>query len=252
MWKPLALETRYELTKLVRTPVFTFMTLGFPVAFYLMFGVALAGSRATGGVDLATPMLGTYGAFGVIGAALFSFGVGVAVERAQGWLLVKRASPMRPLHYVIGKAGACMAFCGVIVVVLGLCGTLLGGVRLPAHQWLALTAALVLGSLPFSALGLAVGFAVGPNSAPALANLIHLPGAFVGGLWMPVEILPNAIRSIAPFLPQYHLGQLALSAIGQNRAPSPAWNVACLAAWTVIAAVLAVVAIRRDEGRTYG
>ena len=54
MWKPplfetLSLETRYELVELVRLPMFTIMTLAFPVAFYLMFGIGLSGSRATGG-----------------------------------------------------------------------------------------------------------------------------------------------------------------------------------------------------------
>jgi ABC-2 type transport system permease protein len=212
--KSLVLETRYELLKLFRLPLFAAMMLGFPIVFYLMFGVALSGSRASGGRSLALPMLGTYGAFGVIGAALFSFGVGVAVERAQGWLLLKRATPMPPIVYVLGKVGACMTFCGVIVVCMALCGTVLAGVRLPAGQWVSLTGALMLGSIPFCALGLAVGFAAGPNSAPGLVNLLHLPGAFAGGLWMPIEVLPGAMQSFAPWLPQYHLGQLALSLIG--------------------------------------
>lgn len=252
MWTPLALEVRYELTKLIRLPVFAAMTLGFPVAFYVMFGVLLSGSRATGGRDVALPLLGTYGAFGVIGAALFSFGVGVAVERAQGWLLVKRAAPMPPLVYVLGKVGASMVFCGVVVVSLALCGTLLAGVRLSAEQWASLTGALVLGSIPFCAIGLAVGFAAGPNSAPGFVNLFHLPGAFAGGLWMPLEILPDGFRSVAPWLPQYHLGQLALSAIGQSQSPAPLWNAAGLALWTIVGVGLAVVAFKRDEGKLYG
>jgi ABC-2 type transport system permease protein len=252
MWKPLALETRYELTKLIRLPVFAIMTLAFPVVFYLMFGVALAGSRATGGRNIALPLLGTYGAFGVIGAALFSFGVGVAVERAQGWFLVKRATPMPPLVYVLGKVGASMVFCGVIVVALALCGTLLAGVRLTAQQWLSLTTVLMLGSIPFCALGLAVGFAAGPNSAPGFVNLLHLPGAFAGGLWLPLEMLPAGVQSVGRWLPQAHLGQLALTTIGQAQNPRPLFNAAVLAVWTVVAVFAAVVAFKRDEGKLYG
>jgi ABC-2 type transport system permease protein len=252
MLQSLRLETRYELLKLVRLPVFAIMTLGFPVAFYLMFGVALSGTRATGGLNIALPMLGTYGAFGVIGAALFSFGVGVAVERAQGWLLLKRATPMPPLVYVLGKVGASMTFCGLIVAALVLCATLLAGVRLPPLQLVSLVGALMLGSVPFCALGLAVGFAAGPNSAPGFVNLIHLPGAFAGGLWMPIEILPERMQAAAPWLPQYHLGQLALSIIGQSRDPRPLWNAGILAVWTIIAIGLAVLSFKRDEGKLYG
>jgi ABC-2 type transport system permease protein len=252
MLQSLTLETRYELLKLWRLPIYAIMTLAFPVAFYLMFGVAMAGSRAVGGQNLALPMLGTYGAFGVIGAALFSFGVGVAVERAQGWLLVKRATPMRPIVYVLGKVGASMCFCAIVVASLALTGTLLGGVRLSAGEWAMLAVSLIAGSIPFCALGLAIGFAAGPNSAPAFVNVLHLPAAFAGGLWMPVEILPRAIQSLSPWLPQYHLGQLALSVIGQSRDPQPLWNAMNLVAWTVVAMGLAVVAFKRDEGKLYG
>lgn len=252
MWRPFALEARYELLKLARLPVFAVMSIGFPVAFYLMFAVALAGSRATGGRNLALPMLGTYAAFGVIGAALFSFGVGVAVERAQGWFLVKRATPMRPLTFVLGRAAASVAFCGAVVLVLELCAALLGGVRLAVSQWALLTGSMMLGSIPFCALGLAVGFAVGPNAAPGVVNVIHLPGAFAGGLWMPLEILPKAFQTMAPLLPQYHLGRLALASIGQAPSIEVWWHAAALAAWTVVATGLAVASFRRDDGRLYG
>jgi ABC-2 type transport system permease protein len=252
MWQSLTLETRYELLKLWRLPIFAIMTLAFPVAFYLMFGVAMAGSRALGGRSIALPMLGMYGAFGVIGAALFSFGVGVAVERGQGWLLVKRATPMRPIVYVLGKVGASMCFCALIVASLALAGTILGGVRLSPAQWASLSVSLIAGSIPFCALGLAIGFAAGPNSAPAFVNVLHLPAAFASGLWMPIEILPRGIQALAPWLPQYHLGQLALSVIGQNQDPHPLWNAMNLVAWTVVAMGLAVIAFKRDEGKLYG
>lgn len=252
MWASLALETTCEIRKMVRMRVFTLMTLGFPVGFYLLFAVALAGTRAMGGRSFAAPMLGTYGAFGVVGAALFSFGVSVAVERAQGWLLLKRATPMRPAVYVLGKVIASLAFCAVIVLTMSLAARTMGGVRLDGAQWLALAAALTAGSIPFCALGLAIGFMAGPNSAPGLVNLVHLPAAFVSGLWMPLAMLPHGVQVMAPWLPQYHLGQLALAAIGQAAEPRPWFNLAALAAWTVVGIALAVLAYRRDDGRVYG
>lgn len=94
MWQLYLLEARYELVKLSRLPAYAVPTIGFPVMFYLLFGVAMSGTRVTGGRDISSYLLATYGAFGLIGAGLFALGVGVAVERAQGWLLVKRASPM--------------------------------------------------------------------------------------------------------------------------------------------------------------
>jgi ABC-2 type transport system permease protein len=145
-----------------------------------------------------------------------------------------------------------MAFSALIVLALMFCGIALAGVRITPAQGLWLTVALVVGSIPFCAIGLALGFTAGPNSAPGLVNVVHLAGAFTGGLWMPLEILPQTFRTLAPWLPHYHLGQLALSTIGQTPISHPAWNVAMLAAWTIVGTAAAVAAVRRDEGTLYG
>ena len=60
-------------------------------------------------------------------------------------------------------------------------------------------------------MGLAIGSFAGPNSAPATVNMIYLPMAFCAGLWIPFEFLPGALKQVAPFLPAYHLSQIALS-----------------------------------------
>lgn len=252
MWTSLPIEAVCELRKTLRMRVFALMALGFPLVFYLMFGVALAGSRTMGGRSFAAPMLGTYGAFGVIGAALFTFGVNVAVERAQGWLLLKRATPMPPVVYVLGKVLASLVFCAVIAITLGACAALLGHVHLTPVRWIAFATALIAGSIPFCALGLAIGFSAGPNSAPGIVNLVHLPAAFASGLWMPFSLLPGSIQAIAPWLPQYHLGQLALSAVGQADTTRLWVHIIALLAWTLAGIALAVLAFRRDEGKLYG
>jgi ABC-2 type transport system permease protein len=212
----------------------------------------MSGTRMTGGRNISGYLLATYGAFGVIGAGLFAFGVGVAVERAQGWLLVKRASPMSLGAYIFGKVAASMAFAAVIVMLLGLCAAVLGGVRLSVAQWALLLTALVLGTVPFCAIGLALGYAAGPNSAPAIVNLVHLPAALVSGLWMPVDMLPRAMRALAPWLPQYHLGQLALTITGGARDTNTMGHLLALALWTILGLAAATWAYRRDEGKLYG
>ena len=67
-------------------------TIGFPVMFYLLFGLSF-GNRA-GGPKASEYLLAGYAIFGMITAALFAFGAGVATERASGWLLLKQAAPL--------------------------------------------------------------------------------------------------------------------------------------------------------------
>src|ERR1700710_864412 len=82
-------ETKYEFLKLLRSKVFSFSVIGFPVMFYIFFGLANRGNTM-GTMNAAKYTLAGYCCFGMIGAALFGIGVGLASERAQGWLELKR------------------------------------------------------------------------------------------------------------------------------------------------------------------
>jgi ABC-2 type transport system permease protein len=244
-------EAWQEFLKLVRIPIFAASTIVLPLMFYVIFGIAFAGEQA-GGVGMTTYMLVTYGAFGVIGAALFGFGVSVAVERGQGWMRLKRVAPMPPMAYFVAKVLMSLAIATIIVLALFALGALLGGVRLGLQQWAALGLALVGGALPFSAMGLAFGYLVGPNSAPAVLNVAWLPMAFASGLWIPIAQLPPLVQSVAPFLPPYHFVQLALGTIGASEGGSPAAHAGAVLAFTVLFLLVATWGYRRDEGRTYG
>jgi len=247
-----ALEAWYEFVKVLRLPGYSIPTLAFPAMFYMIFGLSFGAGKAAGNTTLATYLIATYGAFGVIGAALFAFGIGVAIERGQGWMLLKRATPMPPLAYFAAKLSISLLFSAVIVVILSTLGVGFGGVSMPIATWLKLSGILVAGAVPFSAFGLLLGFLAGPNSAAPIANIIYLPMCFASGLWVPVEVLPRALQKITPLLPPYHLGQLALGTFGAGRGESALGHVAVLTGFTVLCLAGAYSAFLRDEGKSYG
>ena len=86
----LALDTRCELLRLLREPMYVIPTLLFPALFYAMFGLLL-GSRGSG--EAARYLLATYGVFGAMGAGLFGFAVTLAVDRERGLFALRRALP---------------------------------------------------------------------------------------------------------------------------------------------------------------
>jgi ABC-2 type transport system permease protein len=86
----------------------------------------------------------------------------------------------------------------------------------PSASWVALFGTLLLGVFPFCAMGLAVGYLLGPNSAPTVLNILYLPLAFASGLWIPIFVLPEFVQRLAPFLPPYHYAQLALRTVGAS------------------------------------
>lgn len=244
-------EAWQEFLKLVRVPIFAVTTIALPLMFYVIFGITFAGEQARG-VGITTYMLVTYGAFGVIGAALFGFGVSVAMERGQGWMRLKRVAPMPPLAYFVAKVVMSLAVATIIVLAMFALGALVGGVRLELGQAVAVGLALVAGAVPFSAMGLAFGYLVGPNSAPAVLNLVWLPMAFASGLWVPISQLPDVVQSLAVALPPYHFVQLVLGTIGASEGGSPVLHGAAMLGFTLVFLTVAAWGFRRDEGRTYG
>lgn len=247
----LGLETRAELMKLVRMPAFALPSFAFPLMFYALFGLAFGRGQQIGPVTMSGYLLATYGAFGVIGANLFSFGVGIAVERGQGWMLLKRAMPLPPLIHFLARMIVGMIFSLLILVGLFALGAFFGGVALPLATWVKLAAWLTVGGLPFAAFGLFFGYLCGPNSAPAVLNMIYLPLAFASGLWLPYEVLPGFFKTLAPWLPAYHLAQQGLGILGANNHASWAQSGTYLLVFTAVSVAAGIAAYRRDQA-TWG
>jgi ABC-2 type transport system permease protein len=245
-------EAKYEFLKNLRLRVYALSVISFPVMFYVLFGLVLNSKEAIGATTVPTYLIATYGTFGVMGASLFGTASGLAADRGLGWLQVKRASPMPPFAYFTAKVILSMIFSTVVVCLLLILGFSFGGVRMPLPEVARLLATLVAGSLPFSALGLAIGYFVGPNSAPAAINLIYLPMSFCSGLWVPYMFLPKLVRQIALVLPPYHLSQLALGVVGAGTHESAASHWQVLIAFTLICLGVARIGFQRDKGKLYG
>lgn len=237
------LEARYELLRLLRTPSFVLPTLLFPPLFYVLFGVLLGGR---GGDEAARYLLATYSVFGVMGAALFGFGVTIAVERERGFLTLKRALPMPPGAYLLAKMAMAMVFAVAISLILALLAASLAKVSLQPVQWALLFAINVLGVLPFCAIGLYIGSLVGGSAAPAVVNVLYLPMSFLSGLWLPLSILPAVFTKLAPVWPSYHLGQVALQVVGRDAGGSLALHLGVLVVVTAAFFVLARARLARE------
>jgi ABC-2 type transport system permease protein len=232
--------------------VYTASVLSFPLMFYVLFGLLLNAKEAIAGTRVPIYMIATYGTFGVMGASLFGTAAGLASDRGLGWLQVKRASPMPPFAYFAAKVVTSMIFSTIIVLALFALGIAFGGVRMPLGEFARLLGTLLAGSLPFSAMGLALGYFTGPNSAPPTINLIYLPMSFCSGLWVPFMFLPKVVKQIALVLPPYHLSQLALGVVeaGWHESIATHWEV--LLGFTMICLGVARIGFQRDQGKLYG
>jgi len=218
-------ETKYEFLKLIRTTVFSLSVIGLPVMFYVFFGLSNRG-HTMDGMDAAKYMLAGYCCFGMIGAALFGIGVGLASERAQGWLELKRSSPMPSLAYLVAKCIAAQGFGVIIVIILAALAVGFGGVHLTATEFAEMIGVAIVGTVPFAAMGLLIALLVPANAASGVVNLVYLPMSFMSGLWIPLQYLPRFLKPIAPYLPAYHLSQLMDTVFGYQEP-----NASAMAHW---------------------
>jgi ABC-2 type transport system permease protein len=245
-------EGKYEFLKNLRLRAYSLSIILFPVMFYVLFGLVLYRGDTISGAHATTYLIATYGTFGVMGASLFGTAAGLAAERGLGWLQVKRASPMPPMAYFFGKVMMAVIFSATVVMALLALGIAFGGVRLTLVEAIKLVSTLIAGSLPFCAMGLAIGYFTGPNSATGVINLIYLPVSFLSGLWVPLMFLPKILQSAAHALPPYHLAQLALSAVGAGQHESNLIHWEYLIGFSLVCLGIARIGFQRDEGKMYG
>jgi len=207
-------EARSECLRYMRAPAFMLPIMLFPGLFYLFFGVLMAKSE---GADAARYLLASYGTFGVMSPGLFGFGVSLALERDGGLLTFKRALPMPPGAYLLGKMLMAMVAAGVVILLLLTMAVTLGHVALSPLQAGALLLTGMLGVLPFCALGMFVGTLIKGQGAPGVLQLVYMPMSIASGLWLPLPMLPKFLQQIAPIWPSYHLDMVALAAVGLNK-----------------------------------
>lgn len=240
----LALDVRDEMRLLRREPAALFFSVIMPVAFYALF-VAMFGGEAAEGSSrpVGTLMLTTFGTYGAIIAPMMNPGIGRAEDRRTGWLEVRSVSPVPIGVSLAAKSVATVPFVvGILIAMTGASATL-GVLQITLVEWSLLMAALVVGSQSFALLGLAVGALASPNATTAILNAIVIPISIASGLWFPLEALPAWVTGVAPWLPTYHLAQLA--AVPLEGGP---WlhHLGVLIAFTAGTGLLAALAWRRS------
>lgn len=236
MFRYVVLEVRRNL----RDGFFLIFGTGMPVVMYLLF-TNIGGGEGVDGWKTAS-MVGM-AAYGALGSAM-SIGTGVASDKELGWLQQLRVTPLAPSRAVVGRAiSGSVTVLPTIVTVL-LAGGLLNGVRLDAWQWIALALLLWIGALPFTLLGLGNGYRLTPQGT-GVVNVACLMGlAIVGGLWFPLDLLPEWLRSIGRFTPAHRFADLGWATTG-GHAPSLG-TITVLGGWLLLFGAYAVVSYRRS------
>jgi ABC-2 type transport system permease protein len=238
----LRVEVGEGLRAILREPTALFFSVLMPVGFYTLFTSIFGAQQPPGaGLPYAATSLATYGTFGVVSVMLLNPGIGVAEDRTRGWLRIKMVSATPIGVSLAARVIAALPYAVGVIVAMSAASLLIAGPVLDVGTWARLVAVLVVGSLPFALFGLAIGFVTSAGATAAILNALLFPMVLASGLWIPLELMPGWVQAVAPFLPTYHLAELA----GAQLTGAPAaGHLAAVLLTTAFGAVAAGVAYR--------
>ena len=235
----------FELLRTFRNRRFLIFSLGIPIILYLTIAGPNRNESDLGGSGISAPLYLMVGlaAFGSMNAMLGA-GARIAAERQAGWNRQLRITPLKPRTYFRTKVLTGYLTSGATIVLLYAAGISLG-VSLPAGSWARMTVYLLIGLIPFAAIGILMGHVLTADSiGPAMGGTTALL-SLLGGIWFPIT--SGAMLHVAQALPSYWLVQASHIALGGGGWGALGWTV--MVVWTGVFAALAMRAYRRDTGR---
>lgn len=234
--KQIIAQTRVELLLTLRRGESVLITLVVPVVLLVFFASLNIIPASTGkAVDFLLPGIL---ALAVMAAGMVSLGIATAYERYYGVLKRLGSSPLPRSGLIIAKVISVLALEFIQVLILLSVAVILYGWR-PAGSPPLTILVLAIGTITFSALGLAMAGTLRAEATLAGANGLFLLFLLLGGGILPLSHLPPTLAAIAEILPAAAFTQ-ALQATMSPHAPFPLNALAILVIWTIVILLLAM------------
>jgi len=238
------MQCKTEMIRVLRNRYFVFWSLVMPIIFYYIF-TNLVNADVPNKEEWQAHYLMSMTVFSVMGSSMMTLGIRMVQERSQGWSKYIRTTPLSDSVYF----GAQMIGQSVIhllsITIIFIAGALINDVSLTAAEWLMSGTWILLGSFPFLAIGTLIGLMKKVETAAGISNVIYMVLAVMGGLWMPLEVMPKLMQNIAEWLPSYHFGNGAWEIV---RGGMPDWkNLVILVAYLVLFMLLSRYIRRKQE-----
>jgi len=123
-------------------------------------------------------------------------------DRDLGMTARIASTPLSPYLYLIGKWLPYIFIVLIQIMILFLFGKL--AYNIPLEQPILLLILSITLSYTCTGIGLALALLVKTNNMGiAVTQIIALGGALLSGLWIPIDMMPDFLQTIAHLLPQY-------------------------------------------------
>jgi ABC-2 type transport system permease protein len=236
---------KYEIVRTFRNRRFFVFSIGFPLVLFFVIAGPNRNEHDFAGSGLPAALYYMIGltAFGTMNTVL-STGTRIAGERAAGWNRQLRLTPLSTRAYFRTKVLVAYLLALITIAVLYASGISLG-VHLTAGEWVRMTGLVLVGLVPFAALGVLMGHLLTTDSiGPAMGGTTALL-SLLGGVWFPIT--SGTMHDIAEALPSYWLVQASHVSIGGGGWGTLGWFV--VATWTLVLTAAAARVYQRDTQR---
>jgi ABC-2 type transport system permease protein len=174
----------------------------------------------------------------VMATGMVSLGIATAYERYYGVLKRLGGSPLPRYGLIIAKIISVLALELIQAVILAGVATIFYGWQ-PAGVPLLILLVMILGTVTFAALGLAMAGALRAEVTLAGANGLYLLFLLLGGGILPLEHLPAPLAAVAQLLPAAALTE-ALRAAMTGGAAFPGFALLVLIVWAIVILLAAI------------
>jgi len=230
-----------------RSHELAFFTFLFPVLIFVLLGSVYGDDRIKSehNVKSSAYLLAGILGYGAAATAFAGLSIVLVIRREGGILKRLRATPLPAPVYVLGVLGSTVIVYAIESAALIVLGRAMFGVAFP-DQWLSLVLALLLGTLAFAALGIALtGFIRSGDGSSAVVNAIYLPMAFLSGSFWSPHAYPRFLEVIADILPLTYFIRLMRDVALRDETIWSDWREALVvAAWGLGGLVIAARSFR--------
>ncbi|MED7923478.1 ABC transporter permease [Nonomuraea sp. LP-02] len=238
---------RTETLRMLRNRRYLIFVVIFPVLLYLINANIYGEQTDADGVSYAVVLMVSMAAYGGLASSMMSSAVPWATERQSGWLRQLQITPLPGWAIIVTKLATALLLVLPSLLLVSVVAIVQQGVSMPPARWAGLLLAMWLGTIPFIALGLAIGSALSPDAAQPAAMICMFALAIAGGLWFPPEIFGTTMKAVAEVTPSYHYAALGWSMAGGHGLGLA--DVLVVAAWGVVLGLAAAFLYRRATVR---
>jgi len=251
-------QITYQLKVFCRSPVAVFFTVMLPLIMLLLFNSLFGDERIEtpqGSWPLRQFYVGGLAAFSAVSATFTNLANTVPVRRDEGILKRWRSTPLPPSIYVGGMIGSAVVLAAAAVVVMVGAGVVVYGVELDAGKLPVAVSMFVLAVGTFAALGIAVASLItSAESAPAVANALILPLAFISDVFIQMDDPPRWVATIGDVFPLRPFAQTFQDVFNPFvEPPAFVWDrFVRVALWGAIGVVVSLRCFRWEPARGAG